>query len=99
MAQNNKLVYEVSVDYDTTINGDKLHAHNTIGIYEDVDDAVEAAMINSDDDLTAEDAKRSIDLEGYVGICGHPMMIGGVYAKHVVATVTEHALITSTKEP
>lgn len=97
MTQNNKRVYEFSVDYDTTIGIDKLHAHNTVGIFEDIDDAIKAALANSDDDWTEQDARDGLEDEGTVDICWHSMKVGELYANHVVATLTEHVLITSSK--
>ena len=89
----NKLVYTFEVDYDTTIGLDKLHSHNLVGIYENVDDAIKAAMVNSDSDLTELEIRDLIEGEGFCEVWWHPMMIGKNFARHVVATITEHALI------
>lgn len=93
MTKNNKIVYTFEVDYDTTIGLDKLHSHNLVGIYENIDDAIKAATINSDCDLTEQDIRDGLEAEGYCDICWHPMMVGGNFATHVVATITEHVLI------
>lgn len=98
MAENNKTVYAFEVDYDTTIGLDKLHSHNLVGIFEDVDDAIKAAMMNCDSDLSEQDIRDGLEAEGYCEVWWHPMMIGENFAKHVVATLTEHVLITPSKE-
>lgn len=98
MTENNKTVYAFEVDYDTTIGLDKLHSHNLVGIFEDIDDAIKAAMMNCDSDLTEQDIRDGLEAEGYCEVWWHPMMIGENFAKHVVATLTGHVLITSSKE-
>lgn len=99
MTENNKRVYEFSVDYDTSIGLDKLHAHNTVGIFEDIDDAIKAALINADSDFTEQDVKDGLEGEGTVNICWNSMKLPAeLYANHVVATLTEHILITSSKK-
>ncbi len=97
MTKNNKFVYTFEVDYDTTIGLDKLHSHNLVAIYEDIDDAIKAAMMNSDSDLTEQDIRDGLEAEGYCEVWQNPMMIGDNFAKHVVATVTEHVLTPSNK--
>lgn len=100
MTENNKTVYAFEVDYDTTIGLDKLHSHNLVAIFEDIDDAIKAAMANNGSDLTEQDIRDGLEGEGYCEVYWHSMMVGGGinYAKHVVATITEHTLITSSKE-
>lgn len=97
MTENNKFVYTFEVDYDTTIGSDKLHAHNLVAIYEDIDDAIKAAMINSDSDLTEQNIRDAIKAEGCCDICFNSMRVGACCANHVVATITEHVLTPSNK--
>jgi len=97
MTKNNKFVYTFEVDYDTTIGTDKLHSHNLVAICEDIDDAIKAAMVNCDSDLTEQDIRYGLEVEGYCEVWWHPMMIEGNFAKHVVATITEHVLTPSSK--
>ena len=97
MTKDNKFVYTFEVDYDTTIGGDKLHSHNLVAIYENIDDAIKAAMMNCDSDLTEQDISDDLENEGYCEIWWHPMIVGDNFAKHVVATITEHVLTPSNK--
>lgn len=97
MTKNNKFVYTFEVDYDTTIRVDKLHSHNLVAIYEDIDDAIRAAMMNCDSDLTEQDIRDGMEAEGYCEVWWHPMVVGDNFAKHVVATITEHVLTPSNK--
>ena len=97
MTKNNKFVYTFEVDYDTTFGLDKLHAHNLVAIYEDINDAIKTVMANSASDLTEEDIRDAIKTEGYCDICCYSMMVGLYCAKHVVATISEHVLTSSNK--
>ena len=94
---NNKYVYAFEVDYDTNIGMDKFHSHNLVAIYEDIDDAIKAAMMNCDSDLTEQDIRDGLEAEGYCEVWWHPMIIGENFAKHVAATITEHVLTPSNK--
>ena len=44
-----KRVYLVELVCNLTINGDPVKVENTIGIYEDIDDAIDAMMMNDDE--------------------------------------------------
>ena len=55
MTKNNKFVYLVEVDYDTRIEGNDMHSHNVLGVYEDKEQAIEQAMWNADSDLETDD--------------------------------------------
>lgn len=97
MTKNNKFVYTFEVEYDTTIGGDKLHSHNLVAIYENIDDAIKSAMMNCDSDLTEQDIRDGVEADGRCEVWWHPMIVGENFAKRVVATVTEHVLIPSNK--
>lgn len=94
MQKNNKSVYLVELNYDTRIEGVDMHGHVNLGLYEDIDDAINEGMLNCDDDLTAEDVKDSLEGEGEVDIWWNSMKIDRHFAKRVRATITEHVLIT-----
>ena len=94
MTENNKFVYLVEVDYDTRIEGNDMHSHNVLGVYEDR----EQAMWNADSDLDTDDVRDALENEGEVDIWWHPMKVGEHFAKRVRATITEHVLITGTKK-
>lgn len=68
-----------------------------MAIYEDIGDAIKAAMANCDSDLTEQDIRDGIEAEGYCEVWWHPMIVGENFAKHVVATITEHVLTPSNK--
>ena len=57
MTENNKFVYLVEVDYDTRIEGNDMHSHNVLGVYEDKEQAIEQAMWNADSDLDTDDVR------------------------------------------
>lgn len=98
MTENNKFVYLVEVDYDTRIEGNDMHSHNVLGVYEDRELAIEQAMYNADSDLDTDDVRDALENEGEVDIWWHPMKVGEHFAKRVRATITEHVLITRTKK-
>lgn len=98
MTENNKFVYLVELDYDTRIGGTNMHSHNVLGVYEDMEQAIEQAMWNANSYSSTEDVRDALENEGEADIWWHPMQFGEYFAKQVRATITEHVLITGTKK-
>ena len=92
-----KRVYLVELDCTLEIGNDRVKVENTIGIYEDIDDAVNAMMMNDDSELTMEDAKNEILRCGTMETMWGPTKIGNFIATKVRVTTTEHALVKSSK--
>lgn len=92
-----KRVYLVELVCNLTINGDPVKVGNTIGIYEDIDDAIDAMMINDDSELTIADAKKMLQRCGTAESTWGATKIGSHIATKVHVTTTEHVLVKSSK--
>lgn len=68
----NKSVYLVELNYDFNIRGYKAACHCVIGVYGDLDMAIERALKNSDDNQTIDDIRNAMKLEGMCEICQKP---------------------------
>lgn len=95
--KNIKHVYLVEIECKIPIEGDLVKVSNRIGLYEDIDDAIDAMLMNDDSDLTVDDVKKELSCRGMAETTWGPTKIGAEIAKDVHVTISEEALIKSTK--
>lgn len=82
-------VYMVELTYEIEEGGHHLNGRAPIAVYKDLDEAINQALTNADDDFTYEDVKEAFEVETDVTIWWHPMEIGDKFAKRVSVTIHE----------
>lgn len=95
--EENKRVYLVQINCRVSIDGEKVSISHTMPIFEDIDDAIDALLVNDDGEKTIEDVKADIARCGMAETIWGPTKIGDWIAKYVHVTLTEEVLIKSSK--
>lgn len=93
----NKRVYLVQIHCTVSIDGERVSISHTVPIFEDIDDAIKAMMVNDDSDKTIDDVKEEITRCGMAETIWGPTKIGEWIAKYVHVTLSEEVLIKSSK--
>lgn len=91
--KNIQHVYMVEIECKIPIEGDLVKVSNRIGLYEDIDDAIDAMLMNDDSDIKIEDVKKELSCRGMAETTWGPTKIGAEIAKDVHVTISEERLI------
>ena len=96
--ENIKHVYITEIEGAIEKDDDQIIVRTTLGVYEDIDDAIAAIKKNNIDSYkTTDDVKKELLRSGMADAVLGTMKIGDYIIPEVNATLTKHVLIKSTK--